>query len=91
MMDEIRKSVQMRLRFEAKEDERAVFVNHATANFDGSTYTLRFYQVLPPPLLPENDLPEEIKGNHMVTLAISAGNMPAILRVLQSLIEEERS
>lgn len=90
-MDETRKSIQVRLRLDAEEDVHAVFVNHATVNFDGATYTLRFYQVLPPPLLPENDLPEEIKGNHMVTLAISAGNMPAIMRALQSLIEEEKA
>jgi len=77
----------MRVRLEAPTEESALFVNHVAAVFDGATYTLRFFQVLPPAVL-EGPLPDSIAGRHMVTLTISAGNMPAIFSVLRNLVEQ---
>lgn len=77
----------IRVRLEAPTEETAVFVNHVAAVFDGATYTLRFFQVLPPTVLDE-PLSDSIAGRHMVTLTISAGNMPAIFTVLQDLVKQ---
>lgn len=77
----------IRVRLEAPTEENAVFVNHVAAVFDGATYTLRFFQVLPPTVLDE-PLPDAITGRHIVTLTISAGNMPAIFSVLRDLVKQ---
>jgi hypothetical protein len=77
----------IQVRLETPTEESALFVNHVAAVFDGATYTLRFFQVLPPTVI-EEPLPESIAGRHMVTLTISAGNMPAIFKVLRNLVEQ---
>lgn len=86
-MSENLSATPIRVRLEASTEESAVFVNHVAAVFDGATYTLRFFQVLPPTVL-EEPMPDSITGRHMATLTISAGNMPAIFRVLQDLVKQ---
>ena len=75
------------IHLEADLEEEPIFVNHAVVIFDGATYTLRFFQVLPP-TISNDEIPDRITGRHMVTLLVSAGNMPAILDILQNLVEQ---
>lgn len=86
-MSENLSAAPIRVRLEASSEESAVFVNHVAAVFDGATYTLRFFQVLPPVVL-EEPLPVSVTGRHMVTLTISAGSMPAIFSVLHDLVKQ---
>lgn len=76
-------AVGISIKWESHESERALFANHLTLVFDGSVYTLRFYQALPPTVVDRNNPPTEIVAHHIVTLAISAGDMPSIVDLLQ--------
>ncbi len=77
------KGIKVTIQWETNDAERATFTNHATVNFDGSTYILRFYQVLLPPGIDANNPPHQIAARHVATLAINAGDMPAIAKLLQ--------
>ena len=89
MTDEIKVPIDR----ESDEDRRAEVANHLIASFDGATYTLRFYQVLPPVELALDTEAvrslKGVKGRHITTLAVSAASMPAITQVLQDVLRRQ--
>lgn len=85
--------IKVPIAWESDENQRAEFVNHLVTSFDGATYTLRFYQVLPPvelalDMAAVGDL-QVVKGRHVTTLVISAASMPAIVQVLQDVLQRQ--
>lgn len=81
--------VTLPIQLDVSSNEEALFVNHASVVFDGASYTLRLFQVLPPVALDEDHLPQAVRGRHVVTLAISAASMPAIFDSLRSVVEQQ--
>lgn len=68
------------------DDQKADFANHMLVTFDGAVYTLRFYQVLPPiELINEESAKhlESVPGRHVATIVIAGETMPAVVRALQ--------
>lgn len=69
------------------------FANHMLVTYDGAIYTLRFYQILPPPLanMEEETLQsiDSIAARHITTLVISSATMPSIIRALEDVVENE--
>lgn len=86
--------IQLRIDWELDDGKRAEFVNHLLISSDGNNFALRFYQVLPPALDP-NDVEAiqkitTVKAHHIVTLAISAASMPAIVKALQEVLDGDK-
>lgn len=73
------------------DSEKGQFANHMLVNFDGSVFTLRFFQVLPPslPVLNEEAIRsiESIPGRHVATLVVAKDTLPSIAEVLNGLVE----
>lgn len=73
--------------WDTDEAATAQFVNNLLVTFDGANYIIRFYQVLPPAIHPSDTEAwaelKNVRAKHIITLVVSAGNMPDIVAALQ--------
>ncbi|NOZ27995.1 MAG: hypothetical protein GXP39_08085 [Chloroflexi bacterium] len=90
MPEQPRDGIQATIEWEQDDQVRAQFVNHALISFDGPSFYIRFYQVLPPVISSANAAEEvtTVKGRHVVTLAISAESMPGIVEAMQRILDQ---
>lgn len=74
------------------DNQKADFANHMLVTFDGAVYTLRFYQVLPPIDLIQEEFAqhiESIPGRHVATIVIASETMPGVVRALQDTMKRQ--
>lgn len=82
-----RRELQLNIEWQPDDDKPVQVVNNATLLFDGSLYTLRLYLVLPPPGLDEKTT--SVSARHVGTFVISAGDMPAIRKLINSVTDHQ--
>ncbi len=88
-MVEPRELHQLSIEWQPDDDKPAHVINHATLLFDGSLYTLRLYLVLPP--LTVDEKTTSVPARHVGTFVISAGDMPAIRKLINSIGDHQES
>lgn len=89
MSEQLETGIEAAIEWEPDDEVMAQFANHALISFDGTSYYIRFYQVLPPVTVPAGESPV-VKGRHVVTLAISANSMSGIVKAMQRILEQSQ-
>ncbi len=82
------RAVQVRLKWASAKDLVTVYVNHMTITHAGTEFYLTFGELLVPPFMEAQDVPEELEITPKVRLAISPEAMNAIARVIQENLEK---
>ena len=89
----VSEEIRLRIDWEDDADKSAEFANHVVASFDGATYTVRFYQVLPPVQAIVDPVgfrqAKTVKGRHVATLVINSQTLPGIVQALQNVMRQE--
>lgn len=84
-------AIRLRIDWETDGSKRAEYVNHLVLAFDGTVYTLRFYQVLPPLELAAKtaNLQEidAVSGRHIITMVVTPADLPGIAAVLSNALQ----
>lgn len=82
--------IQVKIEWEPDGDALGKFANHMLVTYDGAVYTLRFYQLLPPPLLNTDAaaIIDHITARHLTTLVVPAATLPSIVHALQDVLEK---
>jgi hypothetical protein len=82
--------VEVRIEWEPDQG-KGQFANHMLVNFDGTVFTLRFFQVLPPALgvLDEETIRtiESVPARNVATLVVAKETLASFADVLNSMVE----
>lgn len=84
--------IQVRIEWEPDGNTLGAFANHMLVTYDGAVYTLRFYQLLPPPIAGMDAAAvraiDRVTARHLTTLVVPAATLPSIVRALQDVLEK---
>ena len=76
------KAVTLLITRESDESVQFPLAQNMWINHDANHFYIRFFQVVPPLVRKDGDIPESVKAKLVTTLAIPAARMPSIIRAL---------
>lgn len=81
-------AIRLPIRWESDAGKQAQFVNHVVLAFDGTVYTLRFYQVLPPVEVAAKSVSLQdvdfVFGKHVSTIVLTPQDYAGVVAVMQN-------